>query len=199
MRQWIRQCQQWISDAQTRYPSLLLVCLVVVILGCVVFMVRWFRPAPHPGPVGPRMVYFYDTNDQTLFPAMNTQPPMIPAPSGPRPNGGPAGARARVFACGGCDDTNDRFIGWLEAYTEAGRAQLTDPQRDINPLELDEFYMVAPPPRPGQDIRDLDWHPYHSPPAAEIMEQRFEKCGEQRPVECFPPPDAEPFAEQSAS
>ena len=61
-----------------------------------------------------KKVWFYDLNTGELFVARSEQIPPISAPSGPLPNGEPAGVRAYVFSFSNEPNESNRFIGFLE-------------------------------------------------------------------------------------
>jgi len=58
--------------------------------------------------------WFYDLNTAKLFTAKSDLVPPIEAPSGPLPNGRPAGAKAYVFSYVSGPNESERFIGFLE-------------------------------------------------------------------------------------
>jgi len=57
--------------------------------------------------------YFLDLNTDTLFVEATDVSP-IQAPSGPRPDGSPAGVRARVVSCSGSIDARDMTVAELQ-------------------------------------------------------------------------------------
>ena len=58
--------------------------------------------------------WFYDLNAGELFTAKSDLVPPIEAPSGPLPNGEPAGVRAYVFSFAYEPNESNRFVGFLE-------------------------------------------------------------------------------------
>jgi len=58
--------------------------------------------------------WFYDLNTGQLFVAKSDAVVPIEAPSGPLPQGGPAGVRAYVFSYSDEPNETNRFIGFLE-------------------------------------------------------------------------------------
>ena len=58
--------------------------------------------------------WFYDLNTRQLFVGKDDQIPPIEAPSGPLPNGEPAGIKAYVFSYADEPNESERFIGFLE-------------------------------------------------------------------------------------
>lgn len=67
-----------------------------------------------PDVTSARRVWFYDLNANKLFAAPVSKAPPIAAPSGPMPDGAPAGVRAYVFTYGHGDDQSEPVIGYLE-------------------------------------------------------------------------------------
>lgn len=61
-----------------------------------------------------KKAWFYDLNTGELFIARSDQVSPIEAPSGPLPNGEPAGVRAYVFSYVSEPNESERFIGFLE-------------------------------------------------------------------------------------
>ena len=60
--------------------------------------------------------WFYDLNTDKLFVDEDTKLPPIPAPSGPLPNGKPAGVRAHVYCRGLSENQSKPFIAFMETY-----------------------------------------------------------------------------------
>jgi hypothetical protein len=85
--------------------------------------------------VGPT---YYDVQTGELFPYRGEELPPITAPSGGE------GVIAHVFACGSCDDEDARFIGYLEKYTDEGKAQVKRTAEAIAASTKDN----PPPPQP---------------------------------------------------
>lgn len=94
---------------------------VLAALGLVAVILHWPRQsAPLPS------VYFYDlgTNQVYIEPAGTTPP--VKAPSGKM------GVIAVMFSCGSCQDSNERFIGYLEMETPSYK-QLASGSEAISP------------------------------------------------------------------
>ncbi|MBA7654868.1 hypothetical protein ES703_62761 [subsurface metagenome] len=111
-----------------------------------------------------KKAWFYDLNTGELFVARSDAIPPIEAPSGPLPNGQPAGVRAYVFSFSDEPNEFNRFIGFLE---------IPDPQAKKN---------GAPPAesgaggarRWGQDrlirrVKDKQWVPANSEQGQAIL------------------------------
>jgi len=77
--------------------------------------------------------WFYDLNTGKLFVAKSGQIPPIKAPSGPLPDGKPAGVRAYVFSYSYEPNEAERFIGFLETAdpnAEKGVSASAEPRAD---------------------------------------------------------------------
>ncbi len=138
------------------------------------------------GGVKGRVVWFYDLGTDQLFSADADAVPPIQAPSGIEVDGRPGGVRAKVFACGGCADPADRFIGWLEQFTpEAQRAMI---QNQTNPIETHRAtpiaYMDQLLVRAVQGDR---WHRASSEEAAGLLGSPRQRCPDGVVLHaCFP-------------
>ena len=87
-------------------------CVSVSLL--VVIAVVYLRP-PKVRRMGPSdREWYYDLNTQKLFVAARGLTPPIEAPSGPLPNGKPAGVKAYVLTYASDPNEADCFIGFLE-------------------------------------------------------------------------------------
>ncbi|NQU09158.1 hypothetical protein HQ590_00080 [bacterium] len=101
----------------------------IVLIVSIMFIWRSARRPP-----ATTRTWFYDLNTDQLFPAPLGAVPPIAAPSGPQADGAPAGVRAYVLGCGGCD-ASQRFIAYLESYTEEARTRL-DRAHETDPTEV---------------------------------------------------------------
>ena len=97
----------------TRNPVVAVVAVVVLIVALFIIL-RQFGTGTRGNPSD---AFWYDVEKKTLFPHEGVISP-IEAPSGGQ------GVRAFVYACKSCDDDNDRFIGYLQRYTEEGKQYL---------------------------------------------------------------------------
>ncbi len=87
------------------------------------------------GPSRPKVqesnkAWFYDLNTKTLFVGKASHDGPIKAPSGPLPNGRPAGIKAHVFTYVNEPKENDLVIGYLE-MPDPNFAQKTDQLEDM--------------------------------------------------------------------
>ncbi len=126
--------------------------------------------------------WFYDLNTGELFADRAGQIPPIAAPSGPLPDGKPAGVRAYVFSYSLDPNSTDRFIGFLET---------TDPNADrskLGPLDL----RVPGAEQWGQGrlirrVEDEQWFSANGPQGRAIMRITFRQDATgRRPHYCAP-------------
>lgn len=76
-----------------------------------------------------RKGWFYDLNTGKLFVADGDLVPPIEAPSGPLPNGEPAGVKAYVFSYAIEPNESERFIGFLETFQPETKEQEAAPTK----------------------------------------------------------------------
>ncbi len=108
--------RRWINDNPKIVIAITTVSACVLLL--VVIMLLW------PGKtvtieLGEKE-WFYDLNTGKLFAAKKGLTPPIEAPSGPLPNGRPAGVRAYVLTYAYEPNESERFIGFLETTDPRG-------------------------------------------------------------------------------
>lgn len=121
--------------------------------------------------------WYYDLGDNQLFETKIDQHPPIEAPSGPGPDGKPAGVRAHVFACTNCDDADARFIGYLETYTPEGKAL-----KDRGDFRAAAKFRLLREPDGSQWVKAQD------PPGAAVVAQAIGRCPKGSKLQpCTPP------------
>ncbi len=105
-----RDIRQWID--QHAGGVILITVLSIVLLAFVLLRILW------PTTASPfsqsRLAWFYDANTGQLFTARFQHAGPIPAPSGPLPDGSPAGFRAHAYSYTLEPDESDLFVGFLE-------------------------------------------------------------------------------------
>jgi len=119
--------RDWINDNPLRIGVAVVLCVLVLAL---VFGLA-SRPGPQQAFKQGRKAWFYDQNTEELFVGSSKKPGPIAAPSGPLPNGDPAGFRARVYSYVLNPRESELFVGFLErpdpdADANASDADLTD-------------------------------------------------------------------------
>ncbi len=117
-----------VKDAINDHPktTAIIALLSVLLLAGVASLIRRETPAQHYREG--RKAWFYDLNTSELFSASSKQAGPIEAPSGPLPNGEPAGLRAHVYSFVRDPNASERFIGFLEK---------PDPKADARKLSRD--------------------------------------------------------------
>ena len=122
--------------------SKIIAAAATLILAGAVLAIVW-QVWPRSSPPLPAHDWFYDLNSGQLFAGPIGAIPPIDAPSGPQPDGTPAGVRARVYSCHHCSPA-DRTIAWLETYTVEHRDILRGPQNLPKTPAEDKPYIPGP-------------------------------------------------------
>ncbi len=154
-----RNLRGWINEHARLVIAL--ACLSVLLLGAVLMGV--FRPtASAPFRQG-KSAWFYDVNADRLFVGHSKQTGPIPAPSGPLPDGGPAGFRAHVYSYVLEPNESELFIGFLER---------PDPKAAVKRLNQDTIDFEAwAKGRLVKRVEDEKWVEAASPTGQEIVQQ----------------------------
>lgn len=169
-----------------------------LVLAASLLLVWWESRGPEYRPAS--NVWFYDlASEPRLFSVPAGTLPPVEAHSkklapGPGPvGGGPAGVRAWVYACGGCDRPDARFVAYLETYTPEAKAALlgaTGPGgtiEDITPAQRHELDDVLAKGHRVATPEALDWVPRASPEGQKLVASPATHCREgEVPVECGP-------------
>jgi hypothetical protein len=119
--------RDWINDNPLRIGVTVVLCVLVLVL---VFGLA-SRPGPQQMVKEGKRAWFYDQNAKELFLGSSKKTGPIAAPSGPLPNGDPAGFRARVYSYVLNPQESELFVGFLErpdpdAGSRASDADLAD-------------------------------------------------------------------------
>jgi hypothetical protein len=122
----------------------------VLLLGVVLLSAG--RETPARRYQGDKKAWFYDLNTGELFSASSKQTGPIEAPSGPLPNGGPAGLKAHVYSYVLDPNASEHFVGFLER---------PDPQADAKQLASDQSHF--PEWARGRLIKRVDDETWVSP------------------------------------
>lgn len=122
LRGWINSHPGWVIGV----ASLAAVLLALALL-------RVLRPPASASFQPGKSAWFYDANTDQLFVGGSRQAGPITAPSGPLPDGGPAGFRAHVYSYVLDPNESELFVGFLERPDpEAGARRLTHDMSDFN-------------------------------------------------------------------
>jgi hypothetical protein len=112
--------RRWINRQD---PRIIIGITVVTVFLLVVVVINLLSGPEAPEIKEFKKAWYYDLNTGKLFVAKSGLVLPIEAPSGPLPDGRPAGVRAHVFTFAAEPNESDRFIGFLET---------TDPNAAIN-------------------------------------------------------------------
>ena len=150
------------------------VLLVVVLL--------WVRRAgPASAPPQTRMAWFCDINTGRLFLVRSKEIGPVPAPSGPTPDGEPAGFRAYVYSYVLAPNESDLFVGFLERPDDASGIK-------VSPADMKDLHQWSQA-RLIKWVKDKAWVPAASPEGQAILQEmlRPNKQG-QTPINQMPKP-----------
>jgi len=112
--------RRWINRQN---PKVIVGITAVTVLVLVIVVISLLSGPETPEIKEYKKAWFYDLNMGKLFTAKSDLIPPIEAPSGPLPDGRPAGVKAHVFTFAAEPNESERFIGFLET---------TDPNAEIN-------------------------------------------------------------------
>jgi hypothetical protein len=126
-REWLSgkllDCRRWLNRQN---PKVIIGITVVTVLVFIIVVISLLSGPEVPEVKEYKKAWFYDLNTGTLFAAKKDLIPPIDAPSGPLPDGSPAGVKAHVFTFTTEPNESERFIGFLET---------TDPNAEMGPSE----------------------------------------------------------------
>jgi len=101
--------------ADNKFRLIILITIIGVSVCALLGIAKWLtRPEKPIRLEDYKKAWFYDLNTGKLFVARSDQIPPIQAPSGPLPNGEPAGVKAYVLSYVYDPNEFERFIGFLE-------------------------------------------------------------------------------------
>lgn len=170
------------SEKKTSLVPIVAATLFVIALGFVImYAMRGSNRAEYSG------AYFYDMGSGTIFANSNSEPPPIPAPSGPY-QGEFGGVRAYIYTCGECVDyhgmTVDEvkaeggIIAWLETFNPEVKQKLVDGRiaggADVIANEL----LV-------KGVNESDWVPAISPSGIRLRDTNG-LCSDGQSKPCWP-------------
>lgn len=153
--------------------TILAVVLLIVALGFIVMQL---------GGGGNRVrtipVYYYDLDTGELFERESDTIPPVETSSGEM-----NGVRAFVFACNDCSDESDRFVGYLEMFTQEAKEILEMAPEDRPEDVPYDFYESGRLVKTPESDR---WFEANSPQGFQIMESVREQCPDGDPQPCYP-------------
>jgi hypothetical protein len=130
------------------------------------------------GPKRPKVesykkAWFYDLNTGELFTDKENKTGPVKAPSGPDPDGEPAGVRAHVFTYENEPDKEDLYIGYLT------KPDLNAP--DIEDTKWEQMTLV-------RSVEDANWVSANSTKGKSIIQKALSR-DEQGRIPRYQPPD----------
>ncbi len=165
--------REWLNQN----PSVTTIGAIVLLGLCLWFIIHQLSTGPG-SELNPR-AYYYDLNTGELFVDDSSKFPPIEAPSGPDPDGQPAGVRAIVFSCSSCDDEDSLWVGYLEKFANPPTRRESGSAADE--AALGATAMLVRAPDGGKWVSD------QSMVGAQIMNAVGKKCGEGvKPIQCEP-------------
>ena len=156
--------KEWIN----RNPKVVTSIAAVSFLLFAVIAIGQLIPDKPLAPKEPKTAWFYDQNTNQLFEAKSSKSPPIKAPSGPMPDGSPAGVRAYLFDSDQSNSTQ-QSIGLLEKLSPEGKQA----QKDYDPKKHDSKLWAT-----GRFFRRPDqkeWTPANTPEGLALFMQFHEK------------------------
>lgn len=122
------------------------------------------KPGKEVGPGKPK-AYYYDTKTKKVFTAAADQFPPITSPEGNE------AVRVHFFSFGSCDKKDERFIGYMEKYTDEAKKKLEAAKKAGDPkpgsqeeMALMEMYELG--------LRySIDGKTWHSPESESFMKE----------------------------
>jgi len=140
--------RKWINDNPTLAIRVSIASFVAMAI--VIVWLLW-PSSEYKAAVPPTKAWFYDLNTEKLFTAKAGLTPPIAAPSGPLPDGQPAGVKAFVLSYVAEPNEAKRFIGFL---------QTTEPASP-KPIVL------------VRTLEDANWIPLDTPQGRAIIQEPF--------------------------
>lgn len=170
------EAREWINgNPQFVVSAALISGIVLLTIG------MWLLIPDKPAPVQTiEKEWFYDLNTGRLFTAEKGLTPPIEAPSGPQPDGEPAGVRAYVLAYK--PNESEPFIGFLETSAPDG-VKARWPTRPMRRSAATQWGW-------GKFLRRIEdehWVPADSSQGRQIFDEAFAPNADgERPIYCRP-------------
>lgn len=116
--------------------------------------------------------WFYDLNTGDLFADKNDSFAPIEAPSGPLPNGEPAGVRAYVYSYSGEPNDPNHFIVYLEKFTAEGKEYASSFKKSPDCINKDSVRQMNNN-RLVKRVTDKEWFPATSREGVLVTQEVF--------------------------
>jgi len=166
LKEWVRLLgiRDWINE----HPAAVMSIAAVSGMLFLIVLVAQLIPDKAPEPQVFEKEWFYDLNTGALFETQAGLTPPIDAPSGPRPDGRPAGVRAYVLSYADEPNESERFIAFLET-SPIGESNVRERTQPTSVSEIAQWGR-------GKLIRRLDdktWVPGDSRQGQAIFAEAF--------------------------
>jgi len=169
-----------IRQFMNRNAAAVTVVMVIVIVVCLAtMMIPGGAAIPDlPADYDPGLAYFLDIETGERFVASAKRvPPFIN-------DAGNESVRASVYGCGNCE-ADRQFVAHYMKFTDGGKAVV---ERWVT---FDRAFMADPSIAEEQLVSSTgeadSWVPINSPEGNQVTGGLFERCPNNRPVECQPP------------
>ena len=130
-----------------RNPVVTVIAVIVLVFAVLFIIRRCVTKSPLPF----RLASWYDTGTGEFYYAQPGLVPPIPAPSGSE------GVRAIIAARGSCYKEADRFIAYLEKYTDDGKVQFKEVQEEHPPDFIAQMARISMEERLVRTEEDDQW------------------------------------------
>jgi hypothetical protein len=152
---------KWINDNRRLVTAAACVPMMLLVVTAIVCF--WPEKTKRLKP--PAKAWFYDLNTGSLFSADKDLIPPIETPSGPLPNGEPAGVKACVLTYADSANQSNRFIGFVEKANRRAQAGGADEEQG-GARQWGHARLI-------RRLEDSEWVEADSPEGRRILEEAF--------------------------
>jgi hypothetical protein len=161
------EIREWIGE----HPKQIIYIAAGSVLLLLVIIAASLWPSNQPEKPKVKYVWFYDLNTNKLFKADEDMRPPVKAPSGPLPDGSPAGVRAYVFTTAKEPNELDLIIVYLEKF--ASQAEEFSKEQNPNAGNPDEIIRAWAKNRLIKQPQDVNWFAADSRGAMDIIQLKY--------------------------
>ncbi|HEV57381.1 MAG TPA: hypothetical protein ENN87_07770 [Phycisphaerales bacterium] len=169
VRQWVNQHPRLVVGMATVSTLLLLIVVVSMLIG-----------GESAEPVTSDQAWFYDLNTGKLFAVSASKVPPVATPSGPTPDGAPAGVRAYVVTYGSGGDRSEPTVAYLETRAPDTPPSAYHAAHQHFGAEWGKGLLV-------RRVDDPEWVPADSPTGRAIIERAHQPDDQGRMPEPYLP------------
>jgi hypothetical protein len=174
--------REWLQQNQGMATAIAVVILVVAL--ALVFL-------RGGGEVAGAGTYYYDLNTNQLFVSREARYAPFDTPSGPTPDGQPAGVEAMVYGCdqADCAEPAVEHVAYVVKHTPRGLQLIEEiaalaPDEHDRRLQLDMELMTQ---KLARRLNDTEWVSAGDPRITGVVREiRHQRCGGRQPVLCNP-------------